>query len=85
MRRIIIHQAKKVDAKYWFLFVHPDGQQLAEIGKIIDAGHISPVIDKIFPFDQTKQALAYLEEGRAKGKVVVNIFWLPMPIKENPQ
>ncbi len=74
MSRKIIHQAKQVDAKYSFLFVHPDGQQLAEIGKIIDAGHISPVIDKIFPFDQTKQALAYLEEGRAKGKVVVNIF-----------
>jgi len=70
----IIRQAKKRGAEYSFLFVHPDGRQLAEIGKIIEAGHIVPVIDKIFPFNQTKEALAYLEEGRAKGKVVVRII-----------
>jgi len=70
----IIRQAKKRDAEYSFLFVHPDGNQLAEIGKLLEAGHIVPVIDKVFPFDQTKEALAYLEEGRAKGKVVVKII-----------
>ncbi|HEY0841910.1 NADP-dependent oxidoreductase [Methylotenera sp.] len=69
----IIQQAKKLDIEYSFLFVHPDGQQLAEIGKLLDAGKIIPVIDKVFPFDQTKEALIYLEEGRAKGKVVVTI------------
>ena len=30
-------------------------------------------IDKVYPFEQAKQALAYLEEGRAKGKVVVQM------------
>lgn len=34
-------------------------------------GHIKPVIDKVFPFEQAKEALAYLAQGRAKGKVVV--------------
>lgn len=70
----IIRKASKRDIKYSFLFVHPDGNQLTEIGKIIDAGHIVPVIDKVFSFDQTKEALAYLEEGRAKGKVVVEMI-----------
>jgi NADPH:quinone reductase-like Zn-dependent oxidoreductase len=70
----IIRQAKKRDIEYSFLFVHPDGRQLEEIGKLIEAGHIVPVIDKVFPFDQTKEALAYLEQGRAKGKVVVKII-----------
>jgi NADPH:quinone reductase-like Zn-dependent oxidoreductase len=70
----IIRQTRKRGAEYSFLFVHPDGSQLAEIGKLLDAGHILPVIDKVFPFDQTKEALAYLEEGRAKGKVVVKII-----------
>ncbi|PPD51900.1 MAG: NADPH:quinone oxidoreductase [Methylotenera sp.] len=70
----IIRLAKKVDAKYSFLFVRADGQQLAEIGKLLEAGHIVPVIDKVFPFGQTKEALAYLEAGRAKGKVVVEII-----------
>ena len=70
----IIRQAKKHGVEYSFLFVHPDGHQLTEIGKLIEAGHIYPVIDKVFPFDQTMEALAYLEEGRAKGKVVVKVI-----------
>jgi len=53
--------------------VYPDGSQLAEIGEFLKAGRIRPVIDKVFPFDQAKEALAYLEKGRAKGKVVVQI------------
>jgi len=70
----IIRQARKRGAEYSFLFLHPDGHQLAEIGKLLDAGHIVPVIDKVFPFEQTKEALLYLEEGRAKGKVLVKFI-----------
>lgn len=70
----IIREAEKRGVEYSFLFMHPDGYQLAEIGKLLDAGHIHPVIDKVFPFDHTKEALAYLEEGRAKGKVVIKII-----------
>ena len=70
----IIRQAKKRDVDYSFLFVHPDGHQLAEIGNLLDAGHIVPVIDKVFPFDQSMEALAYLEKGRARGKIVVEII-----------
>jgi len=69
----IIRRANKRGAAYSFLFVHPDGGQLAEIGKLLAAGKIRPVIDKVFPFDQAKDALAYLEKGRAKGKVVVQM------------
>lgn len=69
----IIRQAKKRRVEYSFLFVHPDGRQLAEIGELLDAGRIRPVIDKVFPFDQAKEALAYIEKGRAKGKVVVQM------------
>lgn len=71
----IIRQAKKRGAEYSFLFVHPDGPQLAEIGELLDAGYIHAVIDKIFPFDQSEDALAYLEKGRAKGKVVVQMAY----------
>lgn len=70
----IIRQAKNRGIKYSFLFVHPDGSQLAEIGKLLEAGHIVPVIDKVFSFDQTKEALSYLGQGRAKGKVVVKLI-----------
>ncbi len=70
----IIRHAKKRGVAYSFLFVHPDSGQLTEISKLLETGHIHPVIDKIFPFDKTKEALAYLEQGRAKGKVVVKII-----------
>ena len=72
--RNIIKLAKKRNIEYAFLFVHPDGQQLAAIASIIDEGYIKPVIDQVFSFDQSLKALAYLETGRAKGKVVVQLI-----------
>jgi NADPH:quinone reductase-like Zn-dependent oxidoreductase len=73
LSRKIIRDAKKRGAEYSFLFVHPDGGQLAEIGELLKVGRIRPVIDKIFPFEQAKEALAYLGQGRARGKVVVKV------------
>ncbi|HMD55077.1 MAG TPA: zinc-binding dehydrogenase, partial [Phycisphaerae bacterium] len=73
LSRKIISHARKRGVEYSFLFVHPDGGQLAEIGELLEAGRIRPVIDKVFPFNQAKEALAYLGKGRAKGKVVVQI------------
>jgi len=71
LSRKIIRKAKKRDAAYSFLFVRPDGGQLGEIGKLLDASRIRPVIDQVFPFDQAIEGLAYLGQGRAKGKVVI--------------
>jgi NADPH:quinone reductase-like Zn-dependent oxidoreductase len=65
--------AKKRGVEYSFLLVNPDGSQLAEIGELLKVRSIRPVIDKVFPFDQAKEALAYLEKGRARGKVVVQM------------
>jgi NADPH:quinone reductase-like Zn-dependent oxidoreductase len=50
-----------------------DGKQLGEITQLIEAGVIRPVIDKVFPFEQTNEALSYVEIGRSKGKVVVKV------------
>jgi NADPH:quinone reductase-like Zn-dependent oxidoreductase len=65
--------AKQRGATYSFMFVRPDGSQLARIGELLKAGRISPVIDKVFPFSQAKAGLAYLEQGHAKGKVVLQM------------
>lgn len=69
----IIRLSKKHGASYSFMFVRPDGRQLAKIGELLEASHIRPVIDKVVPFAQAKEGLAYLEQGRAKGKVVVQM------------
>jgi NADPH:quinone reductase-like Zn-dependent oxidoreductase len=36
-------------------------------------GCTRPVVDKVFPFEETKQALDYVETGRTKGKVVIKV------------
>ncbi len=66
--------AKKRGAHYsFFLLLEPGGSQLAEIGELLESASIRPVIDTVFPFGQAKEALAYLEKGRAKGKVVLTM------------
>jgi NADPH:quinone reductase-like Zn-dependent oxidoreductase len=73
MSRKIMRLARKRDVSYSFLFVRPDGKQLAEIGKLLETARIRPVIDKVFPFEKASDALTYLAQGRSRGKVVVNI------------
>lgn len=69
----IRRRAKRHDVSYSFLFMRPCGDQLREIGSLIDSGVIRPVVDRVFPFESTKEALAYLEQGHAKGKVIVKV------------
>lgn len=73
LSRGILKKAKSRGVDYSFLFMRAEGQQLGEIAKLIDAGAVRPVVDKVFPFAQTPDALAYVETGRAKGKVVVDV------------
>jgi len=73
MSRKIKNLAKKREVTYSFLFMRPDGDQLAEIGELLQAERIRPVIDKVFPFEQAKEALEYLAQGRSRGKVVVKV------------
>ena len=69
----IRRKAKRRGVTYSFLFMKANGDQLRELGSLIDAGAIRPVVDRVFPFQSTTEALAYVEKGRAKGKVVVKV------------
>jgi NADPH:quinone reductase-like Zn-dependent oxidoreductase len=66
-------KAKRHRVSYSFLFMRASGDQLHEITSLIDSGIIRPVVDRVFPFESTKEALAYVEHGRAKGKVIVKV------------
>jgi len=66
-------KAKRLGINYSFLFMRAQSEQLSQIKKLIESGVIKPVLDKVFPFEQTNEALFYLETGRAKGKVVVKL------------
>jgi NADPH:quinone reductase-like Zn-dependent oxidoreductase len=73
LSRGIRAQAKRRRVQYSFLFMRANGSQLAEIASLIDKGVIRPVVDRLFSFASTKEAMAYVETGRAKGKVVVSV------------
>ncbi|MDT9688427.1 NADP-dependent oxidoreductase [Streptomyces sp. P9(2023)] len=67
-------RAKRLGVTYSFLFMKASGDQLRELNPLIDAGKIRPVVERVFPFGETLQAMEYVERGRAKaGKVVVSM------------
>lgn len=66
-------QARRLNVGYAFLFMKASGSQLREITRLIESGAIRPVVDKVFPFEATNEAMAYVDSGRAKGKVVIQV------------
>lgn len=73
LSRGIRSKAKRKGVTYSFVFMRADGAQLGTITSLVESGAIVPVIDRVFPFEDTQGALAHVESGRAKGKVVVEL------------
>ncbi|MBB3612140.1 NADP-dependent oxidoreductase [Rhizobium sp. BK602] len=69
----IRRKSKRLGVSYSFLFMKSSGVQLEQIAALIETGAIRPVIDRVFPFEKTNEALAHVETGRAKGKVVIAV------------
>lgn len=69
----IRRKARRRRVSYSFLFMRANGTQLGEMTPLLEAGVIRPVIDRVFPFEGTNDALAYIETGRSRGKVVVKV------------
>jgi NADPH:quinone reductase-like Zn-dependent oxidoreductase len=66
-------RARRAGVAYRYLFMHPSGDDLALLADLIDQEKLKVIIDKTFPFAEIASAMAYLEGGHAKGKVVA---WL---------
>jgi alcohol dehydrogenase len=62
---------------YRYLFMHSSGADLAYLASLIEAKQLEVVVDRVFPFAEAKEAMAYLETGHAKGKVVLALFPFP--------
>ncbi len=74
LSRKVRKQAKALNVRYEFFFMQANGSQLRELSALYDTGVLRPVIDRTFPFEDTAEAMAYVEEGRTKaGKVVVTM------------
>ncbi len=46
---------------------------LEEVTELIEAGKVTPAIDRTFPLDQARAAMHHLEAGQARGKIVITI------------
>lgn len=69
-----IHRLEQAtDVSYHFLFMRPDGEQLALLTEFIEQGKLQPIIDRVVPFSQIQEAVDYSLTGRAQGKIVVKI------------
>ena len=73
MSRRAVAAARRHNARYEYLFMRADGEQLRQITALVESGVIKPLIDRVFPLEQVRDALAYSESGRATGKVVIKV------------
>jgi NADPH:quinone reductase-like Zn-dependent oxidoreductase len=69
----IRRKAKRHGVSYSFLLMRANGEQLGKITSLIESGVVRPVVDRIFPFLATNEAMDYLATGRAKGKIVIQL------------
>lgn len=73
LSRKTLRLAKRHGVRYEYLFMHPSGEQLAQLGRLLADGSVRTIVDKVFPLEQVREALAYSEAGHATGKVVVEV------------
>jgi NADPH:quinone reductase-like Zn-dependent oxidoreductase len=66
-------KAKRLKVSFRFLFMRANGDQLSEITSLIEEGTIRPVVQRVFAFESTQEALDFVGKGRAKGKVVIKV------------
>jgi hypothetical protein len=66
-------RARRAGIGYRYLFMHPSGRDLAQLSELIEQEKLKIIVDKTYPFARISEALAYVESGHAKGKVVVRM------------
>ncbi|WP_457097669.1 NADP-dependent oxidoreductase [Lysobacter sp. P5_B9] len=66
-------KASRHGVSYSFVFMRANVEQLSRITALLESGAVRQVVDRIFPFSATNEAMDYLAMGRAKGKVVIKV------------
>jgi NADPH:quinone reductase-like Zn-dependent oxidoreductase len=73
LSRKVRRRARSLGVNYEFFFMRADGSQLARLAELYESGRLRPVVDRVFPFDQTLEAVRHVEQGKtAAGKVVID-------------
>jgi NADPH:quinone reductase-like Zn-dependent oxidoreductase len=69
----IRNQSRRTGVSYRSLLMRPSGEDLGVLASLVDSGRLKAVTDRVYPFEQIAEAFAYIEQGHAKGKVVVRL------------
>ena len=56
-----------------FMLAHSNQKDLVFMGELLEAGKVVPVIDRYYPLSEVAEAIRYLAEGHAQGKVVITV------------
>jgi NADPH:quinone reductase-like Zn-dependent oxidoreductase len=67
------HLAPQYHVEFASIGVHPSGEQMAELAKLFDAGHLKVHLDAVFPLKDVAQAHKLSEGGHVRGKLVVTV------------
>jgi len=67
------NKAKEHGVRGIRLGARPNGQELVEIAKIVDAGKLAPVIDRILPLSEARRAHELSQSGHTRGKIVLRV------------
>jgi NADPH:quinone reductase-like Zn-dependent oxidoreductase len=65
--------SKLVSQDMRFFLANVNGKDLAALADLMQAGKLTPVVDRRYPLSEIRAAVAYLEEGHARGKVVLTV------------
>lgn len=67
------NKAEQHGIRTGYFFLQPDGEKLARLGELIEAGEVRPVVGAVFPLEETAKAHALSETHHAQGKIVLSI------------
>jgi NADPH:quinone reductase-like Zn-dependent oxidoreductase len=56
------------------MLVKPNQNDLVFMKELLETGKVVPVIDRCYPLGEVPEALRYIEEGHAQGKVVITVL-----------
>lgn len=68
-----MEQTSPNGARFVWFVVEPSGEQLRQIGELIDAGHLRPIIDQVFPLAEARRAFDAGLTAHPRGKIVLRV------------
>ena len=64
---------EKFEVQAHYVFMQPNGEQLAAIGRLAEQGLIRPQVSQVLPLEQARKAHEQIETGHTRGKIVLRV------------